>query len=329
LSTEHRSLLHDYADWMHSKGYSQRTIGDYCGDTLRHLSWLVLQGVPDCTRASVRDVEAWQIELSTRERRGRTLSPSSVRKYMEAVRCFYGFLYHTGRSSSDPTAMLVLPRRGKSLPRGVLEVAEMEALLDAPDIDTPLGLRDRAMMELLYGTGLRSSELRGLLLENLDVKTGSMRIMGKGGKEALLPIAKRCCALLEDYLLFARPKLLRGRKSGPRGNKASMEKAGRLVFISANARPITTGNLGDILRRHARAAGIDKWVIPHGIRHTCATHLLRGGADIRMIQRLLRHEDLGTTQIYTKVEVSDLKEAQRKFHPREQLGFGLDDETLN
>ena len=179
-----------------------------------------------------------------------------------------------------------------------------------PGRSNPLTLRDRALLELLYATGLRSEEVRAALLENFDRTEKTLFVTGKGAKDRIVPVGDWVMPYLLEYLEVGRPKLI-----NPRDPSA-------LLFVSKTGRQITTANLGDLLRKYAEKAGLDMRITPHTIRHACATHLLKGGADIRYVQELLGHVDLSSTQIYTKIDITFLKQAHKKYHPRERLDVG-------
>ena len=229
-------------------------------------------------------------------------SPRSVARWLVAVRGFFGWLVAEGERADDPTATLERPRAWRALPR-VLSLDEVEALLRAPDIATPRGLRDAAMIELLYATGLRVSELVGLTLHQVSLQAGFLRCTGKGGKERVVPMGEEAGERLGAYLAGARPALLGGRRSD-------------VLFVGRGGRPLTRQAFWKNLGRHARAAGIRTRLSPHTVRHSFATHLLENGADLRSIQILLGHADVSTTQIYTHVNRERLRRIYQSSHPR-------------
>jgi integrase/recombinase XerD len=192
----------------------------------------------------------------------------------------------------------------------VLTKKEVARLLGKPDSSTVFGMRDRAILELLYSSGIRVSELTGLALEDLDLRGGELRVLGKGNKERLVPIGEVACDYLGVYLKASRPALAPPRE--------------RTLFVTARGKRFQATNLVAIVREYGRRAGIHKRVTPHALRHTCATHLLKGKADIRQIQRILGHASIATTQRYTKVEITDLKEVLRRCHPRERKEIHVD-----
>ncbi len=230
------------------------------------------------------------------------LGSRSVARALSAIRTFHKFLVAEGRTDRDPTAHLEAPRPILKLP-DTLSRAEVEALLAAAPADTPRGARDRTMLEVLYAAGLRISELVGLTLADVDLSAGFVRVRGKGSKERLVPLGRMALAAVRDYLASARPALVRGR-------------AVKTLFPGRAGRPLTRQAFFLALRRHARRAGIARRVSPHVLRHAFATHLLEGGADLRSIQLLLGHADIGTTQIYTHVSRAHLVALYKKYHPR-------------
>jgi len=230
------------------------------------------------------------------------LSPATIRRHVSAVRTYFGFLVGEGLVSVDPSDRLETPQRGRKLP-DTLSVSDMEAILAAPRVEEPLAWRDRALLELGYGAGLRVSELCGLTLGNLWLNEGLVRVLGKGSKERLVPVGRQVIGAVSVYLHQVRPELDRG-KSKDR------------VLLNARGQPLSRVGAWSIVKARARDAGIRKRVTTHTLRHTFATHLLEGGADLRAVQEMLGHADLSTTQIYTHVDREYLRSVHRQFHPR-------------
>ena len=226
----------------------------------------------------------------------------SAARLLSTLRRFYRWLLRSGAIRRDPTALLARPRLGRSLPKALSE-GEIEQLLGAPDLASTQGLRDRAMLELMYASGLRVSELVGLRLQQLSLAHGVVRVSGKGGRERVVPVGEEALAWLKRYLEGARPGLLKGRASD-------------YLFPSRKAARMTRENFWHIIRRYARAADIRRPLSPHGLRHSFATHLLNHGADLRVVQMLLGHSDLSTTQIYTHVAQARLQALHARHHPR-------------
>lgn len=313
-------LLESFREWLLSRGLGRRTVTDYPEDIKPFLLFLAAEEVENIRAVTVRHILAYQGQLMEKIHRGKPLAPRTLHSRLSQIKTLFRFLQKTSRIYHDPAAGIELPRRGRTLPRGVLNEKEVAHLLAQPDIGTPLGIRDRAILELLYSCGLRSSELRHLLLSDVDVSERTLHVVGKGNKEAVVPFGREAQRALDHYLLFARPVLLRSYHGGRKKTKSKLEEENgqAFVFLSKNGHRIDHANLYHILKRYAKAAGLARKIGPHSLRHTCATHLLKHGADIRHIQKLLRHNDISTTQIYTRVAIEDLKEAQMKFHPRER-----------
>ncbi|HVS02022.1 MAG TPA: site-specific tyrosine recombinase XerD [Thermoanaerobaculia bacterium] len=228
------------------------------------------------------------------------LSPRTIRRAQAAIRGFYRHLVEVGERADDPAAVLLPPKRLRQLP-SVLAEGQVETLLAAPATDAPLGLRDRAMLELLYATGLRVSELVGLTLGQLRLDAGFLVAFGKGSKERIVPVGEQAERWLRRYLAEVRPRLGRGRH--------------QQVFLNHRGAPLTRQGLWKIVKGHARAAGV-RQVSPHVLRHSFATHLLEHGADLRAVQMMLGHSDISTTQIYTHIHQRRLRSLYDRFHPR-------------
>lgn len=229
-------------------------------------------------------------------------SPRSLSRYLSAFRQFYQWLLREGRLQADPSALIESPRLGRGLPKALSE-PRVTALLEAPDVSQPLGLRDRAMLELMYATGLRVSEMVSLELSRVNMNQGVVRVMGKGGKERLVPLGQEAMHWLGRYMREARPELL--------GQVQCAQ-----VFVTARKAGLSRQAFWYAIRRHARAAGMPPDVSPHMLRHSFATHLLNHGADLRVVQLLLGHSDLSTTQIYTHIARAGLKDLHARHHPR-------------
>jgi len=233
---------------------------------------------------------------------GSGLGSRSVARHLSTLRGFSGFLLREGRIKQDPTALLSSPRQWKSLPR-YLNLQEVNRLLEAPDPAKPTGLRDRAMLELLYATGLRASELCQLQLSDLNSELGVVRVTGKGHRQRLVPVGRAAVAAVASYCENSRGQLLRGRAS-------------KYLFVSPRGTRLTRQAFWKLLAGHGRKAGIFRRLAPHMLRHSFATHLLEGGADLRSVQTMLGHADISTTQIYTHVMRSRLRKTLDQHHPR-------------
>ena len=238
--------------------------------------------------------------LAWRKRSG--LAASSIKLEAVALRIFFRFLHARDILTSNPAENLSVPRIEKYLPE-TLNPSAVARLLESVSATDPLGLRDRAMLELLYASGLRVSELCGVRLEGLDLEEGMIRVTGKGNKTRLVPVGSEARHAIGRYLELERPKLV-------------SKRSGAEIFLSARGRKLTPQRVWQLLKRYASRAGLDTNAYPHLLRHSFATHLLAGGADLRIIQEMLGHADISTTQIYTHVDSSQLKAVHRKFHPR-------------
>jgi len=290
--------LEGYRDFLALEaGHSRNTVESYLRDVRRLAEWAAGRGTADpaaLTPAALREFVFALKDVG--------LAPASIRRAISAIRTYYAFLVGEGRMASDPADRLQGPRPGRTLPEP-LNRAEIEALLEAPGVDEPLAWRDRALLELGYGAGLRVSELCGLGLTDLRFAEGLVRVMGKGGKERLVPVGRSVVGAVSVYLHNLRPTLDRG---------ATRDR----VFLNARGAPLSRVGAWGIVRRCATVAGITKRVTPHTLRHTFATHLLEGGADLRAVQEMLGHADLSTTQLYTHVDREFLRKVHRKYHPR-------------
>jgi len=238
--------------------------------------------------------------LGERKRAG--LSASSIKLIVVALKIFFRFLAAKGIIERDPTEALALPRIERYLPETLNEL-QVEQFLEKIDTKAVHGLRDRAMIELLYASGLRISELASARLENFNFEERMVRVTGKGNKTRLVPVGRKACEALAAYLSTERPKLVKPRSSSE-------------IFLSERGTKLTTTRIWQIVKKHARRAGLDKNIYPHLLRHSFATHLLSNGADLRIIQEMLGHADISTTQVYTHVDQQRLKAVHRQFHPR-------------
>ncbi|MCL6555868.1 MAG: site-specific tyrosine recombinase XerD [Burkholderiales bacterium] len=290
------ALLDEFCDalWL-EEGLSRNTLAAYRRDLAKFAVWLEARGA-DLTTASRAQLLAFLAEWAPR------MKASSTGRFLSSVRRFYQHALRQGRLTVDPTLEVERPKRPRPLPKSLSE-GEVEALLAAPDVTTPLGLRDRAMLETLYATGLRVSELTGLALAQLSLEAGVVRVMGKGAKERLVPLGEVAAEWLGRYLAGARPALLAGRVS-------------EAVFVTGRGGAMTRQMFWNLIKRYARRAGIRETLSPHTLRHAFATHLLNHGADLRVVQMLLGHADISTTQIYTHVARERLKALHARHHPR-------------
>ncbi|ROR29830.1 site-specific tyrosine recombinase XerD [Inmirania thermothiophila] len=296
MRPEDGELLDRFLDALWSeRGLSERTLAAYRSDLAAFARWLGGRGLLAARREDVLRYLAHRHAAGARPRTGARL--------LSALRRFYRHQVREGRLDEDPTARIDGPRIGRPLP-ALLSEAEVERLLEAPDVADPLGLRDRAMLEVLYATGLRVSELVGLALHQVALREGWVRIVGKGAKERLVPLGEHAVDWLERYLREARPLLVRA------------DRLTSLVFLSRSGRPLSRQAFWQRLRGYGLQAGIRRPFSPHTLRHAFATHLLDHGADLRSVQMLLGHASLSATQIYTHVARARLRELHRRHHPR-------------
>ena len=278
-------------------GGSVHTVSNYVRDVRRFAGYSAAKGAH-----RPEDVTSTQLREFVYALKDLGLAPATIRRQISALRTYYRFLVGEGHAARDPSERLESPRQWRRLP-AVLTVAEIERLLAAPNTDEPLAIRDRALLEFAYATGARVSELVGLALQDVLFEEGLARMFGKGAKQRLVPVGRRALGALALYVREIRPRFDRGKGRG-------------IVFLNARGTPLSRVGAWTIIRRAARFAGITKRVTPHTLRHTFATHLLEGGADLRAVQEMLGHADLATTQLYTHVDRDYLRTVHKTFHPR-------------
>jgi len=277
------------------RNLSPRTRDAYGRDLRQFTAWL------EAEQLSLDAVDRPAIRGYLGSRRDAGLSPRSAARALSTIRSFYRFLVRTGALAQDPTADLKSPSLWRTVPHA-LSSEEIEALLAAPDTNQPLGVRDRAMLETLYATGLRVSELVGLTVDRVRLDPGFVRVVGKGRKERLVPLGGAAAAWIERYQMHARPEIDRHRS--------------RELFLNHRGRPLTRQGFWKILRRYGQLAGIRSQLSPHVVRHSFATHLVENGADLRAVQMMLGHVSLTTTEIYTHVARERLRRLYDEKHPR-------------
>lgn len=298
LKCLNQALIDRFLDAFWSeRGVSRNTLSSYERDLRLLCHWLNERDI-ELGLASRGDLLEY---LAIRVREG--AKAATTARLLSSLRRFYRWLVRENLRKDDPTAQIEAPKQGRKLP-GTLSEDEVDALLRAPDIGNPLGLRDRAMLELLYATGLRVSELVGIRLGELSLANGVIRITGKGGKERLVPMGEEALDWIQDYLREARPALMLGRE---------IDEA---VFVTNRGTGMSRQMFWVLIQRYALEAGIVRHISPHTLRHAFATHLLNHGADLRVVQMLLGHSDLSTTQIYTHVAQARLQDLHRQHHPR-------------
>ncbi len=297
-----KALIDEFTDslWL-ADGLAKNTLSAYRSDLALFCGWLSGRKValPDAQEA---DIDAWLAHLHTRQEKVR---PTTLRRFQASLRRFYRWLIEQGRISVDPLLNIQPPVTAERFPK-ILSEKQVEDLLAAPDVNTPLGLRDRTLLEVVYASGLRVSELVGLKLFNISLDDRVVRTFGKGGKERLVPLGEVAADWLQRWLQEGRPALLKGRNAD-------------FVFVTGrkDSAGMTRQMAWTLIKKHAVAAGIPREKIsPHVMRHAFATHLLNHGADLRVVQLLLGHADISTTQIYTHVARARLKDLHAVHHPR-------------
>lgn len=291
-------LLDRFADFLAlEQGSSPRTSEAYARDVERLVVYVISKGGRLPSDVSSRLLREFVYHL-----KDLGLAPASIRRNVSAVRTYFRFLLADGHVVRDPSERLETPKRWRSLP-DVLTVDEVSRLLAAPTLDDPLTFRDRALLELGYGAGLRVSEWITLSVRDVQLEDGLVRVFGKGSKERLVPIGRSAIGAVAIYLRELRPRLEKGEGRG-------------ILLLNARGKPLTRMGAWKILRRYVERAQITKHVSPHTLRHSFATHLLEGGADLRAVQEMLGHADISTTQIYTHVDREYLRAIHKQYHPR-------------
>ena len=292
-----RNVLSEFVDYLRvEKGLASNTVAAYRRDIRKLAKYAETLG-RELAQLERDDLDGWMGDLLEEG-----LSSRSSGRALHAARAFFRFLTISRIIREDPTELLVTPKEFRPLPR-YLNREEIEALLDAPQADSPRGARDRAMIEILYASGLRVSELVRLLLTQTDLNLGIVSCMGKGSKERLVPVGETARLRLDEYLTSWRPRILRKKRSN-------------YLFITSQGKPMTRQGFWKIIKAYGRAAGIEKPLSPHMMRHSFATHLLENGADLRSVQTMLGHSNISTTQIYTHITRARLQRIYEEHHPR-------------
>ena len=281
------------ASWS-EQGLSENTLSAYGSDLMIFTNFLAGESLLSVDSSDISQFMAWRFEQGVSRR--------SAARMLSSLRQFYRYLVRENQLQVDPTMHIEPPQLGRPLPVSLSE-QDVEKLLAAPDVILPLGYRDRTMLELLYATGLRVSELIALSFEQISLRQGAVRIVGKGNKERLVPVGEQALSWLESYISVSREAILNGQQSD-------------FLFVTNRGSAMTRQAFWYLIKRYAVVAGISKTLSPHTLRHAFATHLLNHGADLRVVQLLLGHSDLSTTQIYTHIAQERLKELHQQFHPR-------------
>jgi len=279
------------------KGVSRNTVTAYAADLQEYAAFLESCSIFDIDKTDTTAILSWLVNLSKKG-----LSAKSRARHLISVRGFYKFLFQEGLISFNPVKKIDLPKTGLYLPQ-TLSVKEVTAILEGPDQTKPKGIRNAAMLEILYGAGLRVSELIHMKVQDLNTEAGFVRILGKGEKERIVPLGSFARKAAENWITTARPLLLKGHSSP-------------YLFVARAEKPMTRQGFWKIVKTYALKADISKNVTPHTFRHSFATHLIVGGADLRSVQTMLGHSDISTTQIYTHISQKYILEMHKKYHPR-------------
>jgi integrase/recombinase XerD len=292
------TVLEEFAYWLAGeRGVASNTALAYRSDIKKYVEFLASAGRSDPASARPDDVYSYLAFLSECG-----MSPSSMRRELSSIRAFHRFLVSEGMAAEDPTRDVPPPKAWRRVP-GALTVPEVERLLAQPDVEEPLGLRDRAMLEFTYATGMRVSEVVSFMMRDLNLNARTARCMGKGSRERVIPVGGMAIKWTLRYRDEVRSQLLKGKDQG-------------VLFLNWRGRPLSRMGFWKILRGYAGRSGIRSRITPHVLRHSFATHLMEGGASLRDVQQMLGHKDISTTQIYTEVDMEYLREVHRKYHPR-------------
>lgn len=301
-----KALLEEFEHSLKALNRTGRTISEIRRKLEMFFDYLAARDITDPAQISKDIIRAWQVEIyQSLTARGEPYSVAYQNSLLGAVKTFMAFLTDSGYIVANPARDIRYARQPRTLPRGILTLAEIKKIMRAPDINSVIGYRDRAILEVFYSTGIRKSELRNLRLSDVDYHDGFLRVMGKGRKERIVPLGRIACRYLENYIKSVRPELIRD----------PYENA---LFLSSRGNRLNHNAVWVLVRKYAQKAKIKKPVHCHTFRHTCATLMLRNKADIRAIQELLGHSTLTATQVYTRVSINDLKAVHARCHPREK-----------
>ena len=297
---EFESWISGFLAWLQlEKGLSQNTIDSYETDLIQCAIFLKGKGVNSWKDAKIENYSGWIASLTDNK-----YAVASLARKLSAIRMLVSYYVSEGELAENQTELIGNPKRRRSLPH-CLSIPEMERILSAPDLNTPLGKRDLALLELMYGSGLRVSEICSIPVNAIDTDEGFARVFGKGSKERVVPVGQHAIQAVRNYLHGGRPNLVR-------------DGTGSAMFLSIRGKEISRKMVWVLVKGYAKKAGIEKKVSPHALRHSFATHLLQGGADVRSVQEMLGHADIGTTQIYTQVGSERLLDEHANFHPLAQ-----------
>jgi integrase/recombinase XerD len=294
-------LLEDFTYWLVSeRGVCPGTGEAYHNDLKKYVEYLAASGRSDFSSVDTADIYSYLGFLSECG-----MAPSSIRRELSSIRAFHRFLMAESLSDRDPTLDVTAPRMWKRVPKA-LTIPQVEDLLAQPDVDDRLGLRDKAMLEFTYATGMRVSEVTAFPLADLNTRTQTARCMGKGSRERMVPVGGVALRWIEEYIQRSRLSLIKGADPG-------------ILFLNWRGKPLSRMGYWKILRKYVKQAGIKSKVTPHVLRHSFATHMLEGGASLRDVQQLLGHKDISTTQIYAKVDMEYLRDMILTYHPRGRI----------
>lgn len=300
-------MLEPYLQELQARNYSQETINRRVYSLRSFIHFLSLREIVLVDQLNVDVLEEYKNDLTfryTEENKSKKLSAQTRRGYLSVVRSFCEYLHDKELLVGNPAANLVMPKIPKKLPKVILTLTEIRKLIDACDRNSNRGCRNRIIIEILYDTGIRGSELCGINTDDLDLAAGFLHITGKGDKDRVVPVSSRVCDLIRRYKMLIRPAFARSDDDGT-------------LILNRYGKMFNYKGILKIVKRYGKKAGLNKNITCHVFRHACATHMLQNGANIRVIQELLGHDSLATTQIYTRLTIKDLKEAHDRFHPRE------------
>jgi integrase/recombinase XerD len=297
-------LLLKFVEYMKVNSFSERTVTGYSQNIRYFLNYLREIGIKNIIEVDRKVLADYQSRVYLETYKGKPLTAGTRQHRLSCIRTFYRYMLKSGLVIYDPSSYMDLPKNPDELPRNILSKKEVGMVLSKPDLETPIGIRDRAIMEMFYSTGVRTTELCNITLNDVDLRNGELKVKGKNSKDRVIPLGEVVSEYLEFYLKEARGKLS---GSNP-----------PYLFFSKNGKKLRRNYVSSIIKSYAVKAGLKKLITPHSFRHSFATHLLKGKADIRKIQELLGHSSITTTQRYTRVEIGDLKQVIKKHHPRER-----------
>jgi len=291
-------LLNNFLEYLFfERGLAKNTIDSYRRDLKSYISYLRNKNILDINMTNRTTIFSYLLLM---QKKGK--ASSSISRACAAIKSFYHYLFRERIIEEDPTEYIDAPKMEHRLPK-VLSIEEVELLLRQPDTSNPLGVRDRTMLELLYATGMRVSELISISIEDVNLEMGYLRCIGKGSKERIVPIGSVAIHYLKNYIEKSRKEILNGKELS-------------ILFLNSQGKSLTRQGFWKIIKKYSKRAGIDKTITPHTLRHSFATHLLENGADLRAVQEMLGHADISTTQIYTHITRNKIKEVYDKTHPR-------------